>query len=90
MLRTTTVHKSITKGGGEFDDDFAERLQAAIDEAREEIERETEQYRQDLEKSYKSKVSIATSGGRGTAGLQFIFFSTCFCASLGRKLVVGI
>ena len=40
----------------DYSDDFAERLQTAIDEAREEIERETEQYRLDLERSYKDKV----------------------------------
>ena len=61
VLRTRTVHKSMkSTSSGEYDDDFADRLQAAIDEAREEIERETEQYRQDLERSYKSKVSVAT------------------------------
>ena len=64
MLRTRTVHKSMRSSSGgydeKYDDDFAERLQAAIDEAREEIERETEQYRQDLELSYKSKVGVAT------------------------------
>ena len=42
----------------ETDDDFTERLQAAIDEAREEIEKETEQYRQDLEKAYKARVCV--------------------------------
>ena len=42
----------------ETDDDFADRLQAAIDEARDEIEKETEQYRLDLEKTYKAKVHL--------------------------------
>ena len=40
----------------ETDDDFSDRLQEAVDAAREEIERETEQYRQDLEKAYRAKV----------------------------------
>ncbi len=45
--------------GGDVDDtdgDFSERLQAAIDDAREEIDRETEQYKMDLEKAYRAKV----------------------------------
>ena len=39
-----------------YGDDFSERVQAAIDEAREEIDRETELYRVDLEKTYRDKV----------------------------------
>ena len=49
----TTVQRD---GVEETDDDFAERLQAAIDEAREEIEKETEQFKLDLEKTYKTRV----------------------------------
>lgn len=40
----------------DYADDFAERLQAAIDEAREELERETELHRLDVERTYKDKV----------------------------------
>ena len=40
----------------DYADDFSERLQAAIDEAREELERETELHRLDIERSYKDKV----------------------------------
>ena len=40
----------------DYADDFADRLQAAIDEAREELERETELHRLDMERSYKDKV----------------------------------
>lgn len=39
-----------------YGDDFSERVQAAIDEAREEIDRETELYRVDLERAYRDKV----------------------------------
>lgn len=52
----TTVHRD---GVEETDDDFAERLQAAIDEAREEIEKETEQFKNDLEMNYKTRVCLA-------------------------------
>ena len=66
VLRSTRSVRSSTtlKSSGDYDDDFADRLQAAIDEAREEIERETEQYRQDLEQSYKSKVGVVKQVGR--------------------------
>ena len=60
----TTVRRtgySVYRDGSgveETDDDFAERLQAAIDDAREEIEKETEQYRLDLEKAFRAKVIL--------------------------------
>ena len=46
----------------ETDGDFSERLQAAIDDAREEIDKETEQYRTDLEKAYRAKVGVTDNG----------------------------
>lgn len=60
----TTVRRtgySVYRDGSgveETDDDFAERLQAAIDDAREEIEKETEQYRLDLEKAFRAKLEM--------------------------------
>lgn len=69
-LRTrSSMHQYISRSG-EIDDNFAERLQAAIDEAREEIERETELFRQDLELSYKNKLaSLESQCSRDSANL---------------------
>ena len=68
----------------ETDDEFGDRLQAAIDDAREEIEKETEQYRQDLEKAYRAKVSCTCtcSSMRGCLHINLglaVFNKISFC-----------
>lgn len=57
-LRKTGFTVHVDGGTEDTDDDFAERLRAAIDEAREEIENETERFKMDLERTYKSKVNV--------------------------------
>ncbi|XP_019855325.1 PREDICTED: lamin-A-like isoform X2 [Amphimedon queenslandica] len=65
-----TVHRDGVK---ETDDDFAERLQAAIDEAREEIEKETQQFKLDLEESYKIRLESLESQSQHDASARVCF-----------------